>query len=480
MTTSRLLPSLALAALIVAIAGPASAGSAGALAPAEATAAPAPVTDAATQKKLDELDQKVKVLERLREIEKEAADAKKADAVTVTANAKDGFSIKNADGTFALKFSGLVQTDVRAFFDDEKAKLPTQFLVRRARPILEGTVYKYFEFRLVPDFGGGTAVIQDAYADIKFLPEIGLRTGKFKAPVGLERLQSDSFTYFIEPALPTQLVPNRDVGVQLFGDIGSGVLTYQAGVFNGVADGASGDTDAFDDKDFDVRVYGAPFKNADIDALADLNLGFAASFGSQHATITTPALASYRSFGQNVFFRYKTDATTSTAATAAGTAYAAGDRTRYTPQLYWAWDSASTLAEYVHSSQKVKLADVADDVPADAWSVSIGYVLTGEKASFKGVSPAAPFDPANGGWGAVEIAARYGNLSIGDEAFDLKFADPAKSANKAKEWGVGANWYLTKIYKLALDFGRTEFEGGAKGGNREPENAILTRFQAAF
>ncbi|MFN7953919.1 MAG: porin [bacterium] len=479
MATSRFSQRSALAALVLTIAAPAFAGPPTAASTPTAPAA-APASTDPTAQKLQELDQKVKVLERLREIDKETADAKKAEAVTVTANPKDGFSIKNADGTFVLKLTGLVQTDVRNFFDDTTAKLPTQFLVRRARPIIEGTVYKYFEFRLVPDFGGGAAVIQDAYADVKLIPELALRTGKFKAPVGLERLQSDSFTFFIEPGLPTALVPNRDVGAQLFGDIGNGVLTYQVGVFNGVADGASGDLDTFDDKDIDARIYAAPFKTTDVDALVDLNIGIAGTFGSQHGSITAPNLPSYRTFGQNTFFRYKTDATATAAATAAGTAYAVGSRTRFTPQLYWAWDSFSTLAEYVHSTQKVKLADVAEDIPADAWSVSVGYVVTGEKASFKGVQPAAPFDPANGGWGAVELVARYGDLTIDDKAFDSKFADIAKSAKEAKEWGVGANWYLTKIYKIALDYGRTEFDGGAKGGDRETENAILTRLQAAF
>ena len=44
------------------------------------------------------------------------------------------------------------------------------------------------------------------------------RFGKFKPPVGLERLVSDSDMLFVERALPTDLVPNRDVGVQVYGE----------------------------------------------------------------------------------------------------------------------------------------------------------------------------------------------------------------------------------------------------------------------
>ena len=42
------------------------------------------------------------------------------------------------------------------------------FVLRRVRPILEGTLFKNFDVRLTPDFGGGTTVLQDAYVDLRF------------------------------------------------------------------------------------------------------------------------------------------------------------------------------------------------------------------------------------------------------------------------------------------------------------------------
>ena len=66
------------------------------------------------------------------------------------------------------------------------------FLLRRFRPAFDGTLFNIADFRFAPDFAGGAAVIFDAYADIHPTPFLRLRAGKFKAPLGLERLQGDA------------------------------------------------------------------------------------------------------------------------------------------------------------------------------------------------------------------------------------------------------------------------------------------------
>ena len=51
----------------------------------------------------------------------------------------------------------------------------------------------------------------------QLFPWFQVRAGKFKPPVGLERLQSDDDTNFVERGLPTLLVPQRDIGYQIGG-----------------------------------------------------------------------------------------------------------------------------------------------------------------------------------------------------------------------------------------------------------------------
>jgi phosphate-selective porin OprO/OprP len=203
------------------------------------------------QQRIDELEQNQKVLERKWELDKEATEAKEKEKAKESAIVKagsDGFIIQSADGAYKLRIGGYIQTDGRFFLHDTGDKLANQFVLRRVRPILEGTVGKWFDFRIMPDFGEGKVVLQDAYTDIHPWLFARLRGGKFKEPVGLERLQSGSNLLFIERGLPTNLVPNRDVGFQLHGDVGSGFFNYALGFFNGVFDAGSTDGDASDGK----------------------------------------------------------------------------------------------------------------------------------------------------------------------------------------------------------------------------------------
>ena len=184
-----------------------------------------------------------------------------------------GFNWKSADNAFVVKVRGLIHADGREYFDDKELKNRDTFLIRRARPILEATFFDVADFRLMPDFGGGTAVLQDAYIDLRPYPWLKLRAGKFKSPVGLERLQSASAIVFPERAFPTSVAPNRDIGFMLHGLIGPGVLNYELGIFNGVPDGGSGDIDTNHAKDFAGRLFLHPFKFDPYNLLANLGVG---------------------------------------------------------------------------------------------------------------------------------------------------------------------------------------------------------------
>src|SRR5206468_3008991 len=160
---------------------------------------------ATTEQKLDEVDQRLRILERQKELDKEK-EADKARETAQVGAGKDGFYVRSADGSFQLRVRGYVQFDGRFFKDDTEHNQTDTFVLRRVRPIFEGTVFTLFDFRIMPDFGGGQTVLQDAYMDARILPALKVRAGKYKVPFGLERLQSATDILFVERALPTNLV----------------------------------------------------------------------------------------------------------------------------------------------------------------------------------------------------------------------------------------------------------------------------------
>jgi phosphate-selective porin OprO and OprP len=236
----------------------------------------------AVQKRLEELELKVRTLERQQEVSEEVHTADKAKQTATVSAGADGFALKSTDGAFQLKLRALLHADTRWFFDSDNPTGDDTFTLRRVRPYIEGTVFNNLDFRFVPDFAGGKTVIQDAYVDARFLPWLQIKGGKFKTPFGIERLQSASAIRFVERALPNNLVPNRDIGGELHGELGGGVFGYSLAGLNGVSDGRSsddiGDIDNNVDKDFAGRIFAHPFQNTSIVPLQGLGISFGASY----------------------------------------------------------------------------------------------------------------------------------------------------------------------------------------------------------
>jgi phosphate-selective porin OprO/OprP len=433
-------------------------------APADTLPLPEPLT-------LEALEQRLKVLERLLELEREAAATRATTQPTFTV-ASNGVTWRAADQSFQLRLRGYLHEDNRYYIGENHAGTST-LLLRRVRPVIEATAFQKYSLRIMPDFGGSQVVLYDAYVDLAFARAFQLRAGKFKPPVGLERLMSATAIPFTERALPTSLVPNRDLGVQLSGDLLEGGLSYAVGVFNGVDDGGMADGDANNDKEFAGRVFVQPFTGS-LGKLRGLGVGVAVTRGQQHGSLAATGAAGYRSPGQNSFFSYRNDGK------ATGTALANGTRQRLVPQGYYYLGSFGALGEYAISASRIQLDTAAARLTQKAWQVSAGYVLTGEDAAATGVRPAAAFDPARSQWGALEIVGRAHALTIDDGAFPV-FADPGRAARRASAWGIGANWYLNANVKLVFDYERTTFAGGATdGADRRAESAVFSRIQFAF
>jgi len=432
--------------------------------------------------RVQELEQKVKTLEGKETLAKETATEKSKTTPMVTIGAT-GLQATSADTNFTFALHGLLQIDSRTFFDDGGIQGNDAFLVRRARPIFSGTVFRDFDFMFNPDFGGSTVQIFDAYLNYRFQPWLQARIGKFKSPIGLEYLQADQFTMFNERALPTALVPGRDVGFQIWGELSGGVFSYAAGIFNGLGDGRNSSNADFDDhREFAGRVFVQPFKKTELTGLRGLGLGVGGSWGDYSVTNSTgqPNGNGYLTDGQQQFFAY--NPTT-------GAVVAEGEHWRLAPQGYYYFGPFGLMGEYTVSSQGVR-RNIAPFESArlehTGWQVAASWVLTGEDATFTGVTPRHDFDPRSGKWGAFQVVGRIAELDIDDATFPL-YANPLASATAAHSWSAGLNWFLNKNVAIKTSYSRTTFDGGGGAGTtspamvtRQPEQVFFTRMQLSF
>lgn len=405
------------------------------------------------QQEIDQLRQRLDELEQAQKV------AGPQNGAAVTADTS-GFTIRANSGDFVLKIGADIQIDSRSPFGEGSTGLSDSILLRRVRPTFSGTVYKYVDYYIRPDFGQGTTVIYDAYAELKYFNRFRLRVGKFKPPVGLERLQSDDDTSFSERGLPTLLVPSRDIGFQFSGDLVRGRANYAIGVFNGVPDSSLSDTAPSTHRDFAGRIFLTPFATDNESPLRGLGFGIGASSGS----VDGQALPSYKTFGQNSFLPF-----------AAGV-IEAGHRTRLAPQAYYYAGPFGLYTEYGVTQEGLQKTNVRTNVGFRAWQVQASYILTGEKKGFTSPTPKKSFDPSHGGWGAWEVAVRTGEFSADQAIYADGLASPTNAARIAKERVAAVNWYLNRLFRFSLNYGATKFGGG----NRPEEKVVILRFQINF
>lgn len=386
--------------------------------------------------------------------------AQAPDPPAPVAGFQDGFFIQTANGDNRLLFGLVAQTDGR-FSVDDPTPITNSFAIRKMRPTFSGRVARYFDFKVMPDFGNGTTTIADAYFDVRFSPKFRIRSGKDKTPVGYELLIGDAFVLFPERSLASSLVPNRDIGIQAQGDL-SPKFFYAGGVFNGIPDGSSSttDLDLNNGKDLVGRIVVQPFRTTATPPRAVNGLGFqiGGSVGKQTGTLPT-----FRTSVGQTYFSYAT-----------GTA-ADGRRTRLTPSIFYYYKSLGAFAEYVRSTQEVTRAGSTREVTNTGWNVTASFLLTGEAASSGITRPRSVFDPPTGKWGALQLVARYSALDVDDDLFAAGFA-AAGAADKAKSFTVGVNWYPASVVKYYLNYERTKFDNGT-APDRPTENIVLFRVQ---
>lgn len=450
----------------------------------------------ATTDHVSDLEQRMLVMERKQQLMAYDAAEQKKHAPVILAGGDKGFGLQSADGAFEMRLRGLIQADARSF--DSTDSINDNFLMRRVRPTIEGKFNDTYGFKLTTDFGNGisgSSHLVDAYVDADFDPAYKVRIGKFTPGLSLYRLQSSGDTKLNELGLSSNFLPSRDQGVQLSGDLFNKRLNYSIGLFNGANDGANGSEDSNTDKEINARLFASPFADT---SGAFKHLGFGVGISTTDASGKTGAtsLSGYKTFGQETFFSYRRDTSSS------NTVFADGERTRLVPQFSYYYGPFGLTGEYVFEEQEVTRVfgtspndQRTKGLDSSGWDITASYVLTGEKAAGgKNIKPAKPFDPARGNWGAWEVVAGVGQMDLDKKIFldsngtltgNDNFAQATSAAKQAQNYAVGLNWYLNNILRISLDYSDTNFKWGGGGttnapDDRDNERVLMGRVQASF
>ncbi len=387
-------------------------------------------------------------------------------------------SLSSADGNSTMAIAGRIQLDSRHFSDDNlrNDSAADGFDVRRAYFGVSGKLAKYYDYKVVTNFGNADSTsvsksnqLDEAFFGINFWKEASFRFGQQKMPFSLEEQTSSRFIDFQERSMLNTMVPGKEIGVQMHGTFNNGIF-YGAAISTGEGlskvEGNTGDS-----SDLIGRV-GINLAEAMGNKDNVYHLAIAGSTGSQGNTSHS---AAYNPEDKGAAF-------------ITGSSYAlTGKRDRFGLEGAFAFNSLKFQGEYMRRdfngiTSAVGSNAVGSDVEVDGYYVSTSWLITGEKYadSYKGgkfdrINPKRDFNPddLSKGWGAWEVGARYSLV----DASDLKLAS-STAYKEARAYTLGLKWIPSPYVRVLLNYVNTE--GEQYGGSEVDQKAVTLRTQLDF
>lgn len=297
---------------------------------------------------------------------------------------------------------------------------------------------------------------KDVFVNWTTFDAFSVKGGRFKMPFGLEQNTGVSDLDFAYRSLGSiKIAPGRDRGVMAYGEFFGGSLVYEAGVFDDDGDNAEFSAEQFVIEGEDLqdagpsvagRVVAEIFRGLPVhDRLKGAEVGLAVTQSDVPEGLNS--LAGEDVWGFDFFEKV----------------YVNGRRQRVGLQFDWSPGSLGFRSEWMRSreqrlGQSNRNQDLSDFI-GTAWYTSATWILTGEDKD----SDVTPDEPLfQGGFGTVEIGARYDQLTFKSAGTDgPAFTNPRSEhllPNSVRTLTFGANWLLNRWVKVVANGIRQSYD----------------------
>jgi len=397
------------------------------------------------------------------------------DDVSVKLN-KKGLQFATADKQFKLKIGARLHADASFHGGDndldsgERATNGTE--IRRARIYLKGVMWEDFKYISEFDFADNDVAVKDLFVTYTGLDWLELTVGHQKQSISMELQESSNDIMFTERSLVNTITGHAfDRAIGIHAKSKGKDWSAQIGAY-GESVGAS---KVAGDEGWGMtsRVTYSPINTKD----QVVHLG---AYGGFRETNDNNDILNGT---KNTDIKYETTHLSNLYLTNANDIANAENLSIAGFEAAYMQGPFSVQGEYAQSWLS---RDGAPTLDFNAFYVQTGWTLTGESRSYKGsdgefkrLKPAKNFSlGSNGGWGALELAARY------DQA-DINSNDLNGGSEKAVT--VALNWYLNENLRVIADYRRAidvsnngTFAGETDAGNLEEIGAFSLRGQWAF
>lgn len=395
-------------------------------------------------------------------IEKESVSQKDLDDVQVKLNSK-GLQFQTADKQYQFKIGGRIHADATFHGNDRLSKggTPVEAAdgteLRRARMYFKGLLWDDFKFVTEVDFADNNVAVKDMFLTYVGVDWLELTLGHQKHAISMEVQESSNDIMFTERSMVYGLtVPHFDRAI--------GVNLKTKGHDWSAQVGAYGDSVTPNDAADEGWGLGSRVTYTPINTKHEvIHLGAYAGFRK-------PNEVGHRQDKAKPFeLEYEAAHMSSLKLSDTGGINNVSSYTLGGLEAAAMYGPFSVQGEYARSWVDTDKDNnsAGNTYDFDAWYIQAGWTLTGESRSYKGsdgefkrLKAAKPFSlKEGGGWGAVELAARYDTIDLNS---DDEHGGRESAVTVALNWYLNDNVRLMADYRRVIDLDRsaiTEFNG---------------------